>query len=98
MIKAFQEKMCSTLPFWPRNILAKMEQKKYKKTVKEIAAIDDDISFLHSMMVDRKWSYDSVDVNVTKLETNRNKRQMKEELQKKKNNQDSNQGQDCEIQ
>ena len=93
VIKTFQEKMCCALPFWPRNILAKMEQKKYKKTVQEIAAIDDDIAFLHSMMGDRKWSYDSVDVNVTKLEMNRNKRQMKEELQK---NEDLNQDQDFE--
>ena len=69
LIKEFKDKLGITMQFWPRNALAKMEQSKVKKCLFEIAAIDEDISFLNSMMTDRAAQYSSVDVKMSKIDT-----------------------------
>ena len=52
LIKEFKDKLATTMQFWPRNALANMEQSKMKKRRFEIAAIDENISFLN-IMTDR---------------------------------------------
>ena len=52
LIKEFKDKLGTTMQFWPINALAKMEQGKVKKRPFEIAAMDEDISFLNCMMTD----------------------------------------------
>ena len=59
------------MQFWPRNALAKMEQSKVKRSPFEIAAIDEDISFLNSMMTDRAAQYSSVDAKISKIDNRR---------------------------
>ena len=54
LIKEFKDKLATTMQFWPRNALAKMKQSKMKKRMFEIAAIDEDISFLDSMRLIRQ--------------------------------------------
>ena len=45
LIKTFKDKLATTMQFWPRNALAKMEQSEMKKHPFEIATIDEDIFF-----------------------------------------------------
>ena len=71
LIKEFKDKLGTTMQFWPRNALAKMEQSKVKKRPFEIAAIDENISFLNSMMTDRAAQYSSIDVKMSKIDNRR---------------------------
>ena len=81
-IKKFNEKLVTTLPFWPRNALDKMEKNMVKlKTKKEKSAAKEDILFLKSMMTDRVAQYRSIDLNTSQLEVNRAKRIEREQIQ-----------------
>ena len=73
------------MQFWPRNALAKMELSKKKKCPFEITAIDEDVSFLNSMMTDRAAQYSSVDVKMSKIDNQ--KLVHKQEGQRMKENQ-----------
>ena len=78
----FNDKLGTTLPFWPRNILEKMEQNKTKlKNDEDKSAAEEDILFLKSMMTDRAFQYGSVDLNISKLEAKRVKQLEREHEQ-----------------
>jgi hypothetical protein len=50
----FRSKLKTTMPFWPRDVLARMEKSKFGRTVSEVEAIVEDIAFLDSQMTDRE--------------------------------------------
>ena len=95
LIKMFKDKLGTTMKFWPRNALAKMEQSKVKKRLFEIAAIDEDISFLNSMMTNRAAQYSSVDIKMSKIDNRRLVR--KQEGQRMKENQKKRQQLDATL-
>lgn len=72
----FHEKLDKTMPFWPRDILSKMESRKAGHVSEvEKAAIDEDIKFLQSMMDDRKATYAARDRVTPMFERRREERE-----------------------
>ena len=77
-IAAFQSKLEKTMPFWPRDVESLMDDSKKGENDVEKEAIEEDLSFLRSMMTDRKASYATKDNVVSKLEEKRRKRKAME--------------------
>ena len=77
-INEFQEKLKRTMPLWPRNLIKKIEDSKRGKAQHEKKAIDEDIHFLQSMMIDRVASYYGKDKKTAELEDKRLKRKIRE--------------------
>ena len=65
-IEAFKEKLDKTMPLWPRNVFAIMNDWKKSKSDEEKKKIDDDILFLENMMNERTFVYSSFDSVFTK--------------------------------
>ena len=71
---AFQEKLSTTFPAWPKDILEQMERsKKQNMSRVEKEAIEEDMQFVISMQTDRKASYIGVDKVISQIEENKTK-------------------------
>lgn len=77
-IKQFQEDLERTMPFWQRDVMKQLEQKRLRPMIKkeEKEAIEDDINFLKSMMTDRLASYSGQDVRFATIVTARESRRI----------------------
>ena len=67
-VKQFQQKLQTTMPFWPRNAEKRMEDSKKGKNDAEKRVTEEDIVFLNSMMTDRAASNCSQDKVTSKIE------------------------------
>ena len=75
LLTKFNNKLNRTMPFWPKNIISKMEARKLGHISDvEKAAIEEDIKFLQSMFEDRKATYAVKDTVTPLFEIRREER------------------------
>ena len=60
-IQLFQEKLKTTMQFWPKDVGKRLESKKKHKSPAEQHAVDEDLKFLQSMKTDRVAQYTGKD-------------------------------------
>ena len=66
-VLALRRDLCRTMPFWPKNVLNIMEnRKKGMKDKEQRKKVDEDISFVMNMMNERTAQYTSVDMITAK--------------------------------
>ena len=82
----FREKLSKTMPFWPGDVIKKIELLKTGKVEVEKIAIDKDIAFLKSMITDRTAQYSNQDKTTTSIIRKRiNREEQVQDMHKNKN-------------
>ena len=79
-ITEFKEKLHQSMPFWPKNIIQQMEQSKRDKLTVETVTIEEDISFMKSMMSNREAHYSGCDKVTSSIINRRQFKSMQEKI------------------